>query len=405
MITYSIRRLSEFEKLFNRLARKAVKLGLSAPAFRVTGERQELADVYEICDRESRKVGTEMVVVNDIEITGLDPVRLDGWQFVAKLETAKDKENLIYAIPGTVVPDRFKTSGCTCEHCNVNRARNFTFVLVHSESGEYKQVGSTCLRDFLGCNTAEAVALMFAFYGEIVHDLDALRRAEMAGWEGGNAAHSLRGVVAQSLALQGVFGWLSKSKAYEQGGVSTAYRMRDKESLKSAPVTEENFAEADTIIEHFAGLTLEEQSENELAHNAHVIAHAGFCSDKSFGLAVALPVCYRMAMRKKAQAEAKAGLRASSNFIGTIGERIKGITAVVDRVLSWDTEFGTSYMTIMHDENGNVIVGKDLGADRGDRIRFTATVKEHTTYDGVKQTKVLRAAKIERLNEEAALAA
>ena len=47
-------------------------------------------------------------------------------------------------------PDAFQTA--RCEHCGVRRRRSTTFVVVHVDSGELRQVGSNCVRDFLGGN-------------------------------------------------------------------------------------------------------------------------------------------------------------------------------------------------------------------------------------------------------------
>lgn len=394
---FTIRRLESFEKLFKALSRKAVKLGLPAPSFVVTGERAEEATIYEINeDREPVKVGTEMVMVNDIEITGLEPVKLDGWNFVARLETVRGKDNLVYAVPGIEAPARFSTSGCVCEHCNVNRQRNNTYVVQHSDSGEFKQVGSTCLADFLGGNSPEALAALFAFYGEIVHDLTMLRDSEAAGWEGGNAAYDLRGVLALSIAVQDAHGWLGRGKAYQQGGTATADRVK-LAKYGEYELNAEHYSKADEAIAYFANLPVTED-EQSLTRNARVLANAGYCSAKSHGLACALWVCYSVAKDKAAREARRAVQRENSKHVFTVGQRVKNIEATILSVFHYDTDFGRQTKTILEDRNGNVLVAKDLGFDFGN-VRFTATVKEHTVYDGINQTSLLRATKIVPLDE------
>lgn len=392
---YSIRRLSSFDKLFTRLARKAVRLGLPSPSYTVTGERRETAKVYEISEGETRYSHDEDVVVHDIEISGLEPVVLPGWNFVASVETVKGAENMLYPAPAWLdrVPVEFRSTGCRCDHCNVRRDRVKTYV-VHNGS-EFKQVGSTCLQDFLGANSPERVADLFAFYGEIVHDLDALYAAERAGWEGGNAAHDLLYTAAKSIEVQKVHGWLSKSKAYEQGGTSTAERVRCSGRGDYSP-DEDSLAKAGEAIAYFAALPKEE-NEPELTYKLRLLACAGYCSDKSFGLACALWACYKVAKDKEARELAKQRQRETSQHLWTVGQRVKGIEATVLRVYGYDTEWGYQVKTILEDAAGNVLVAKDLGHEEGQRVRFTATVKDHSEYDGVKQTNLLRAAKIETL--------
>lgn len=115
---------------------------------------------------------------------------------------------------------------------------------------------------------------------------------------------------------------------------------------------------------------------------------------KRLGLAAALPVCHRIAL-KKATAEAeREAARARSQHVGEVGKR-QPFAATVKRVIVSNGYYGINVLTIMEDDDGNVLIGKDLGANEGDRVSFVATVKEHSEYNGISQTKLLRAAKVE----------
>ena len=84
--------------------------------------------------------------------------------------------------------------------------------------------------------------------------------------------------------------------------------------------------------------------------------------------------------------------RANSQFIGEVGDKVT-MTITVERIIVLKSEFyGDNYITIAHDESGNVITYKgrsDIGS-KGDIVIIKATVKEHTVYNGVKQTVVQR---------------
>lgn len=389
---YSIRRLKTFEAMFNRIARKAVKLGLTPPSFKVIGERVETATVYEVFEGKAEEVGTEPVTVNDIEITGLDPVVIPGWALVATVETTANG-NLIYKAPGETVPDRFSTSGCHCDHCGLRRNRSRTFILKSGE-GEFKQIGLTCLKDFSGGHNPEHLARLFEFVGAVVHDLDVLRQREAAGWEGGSAAYPLIDVVAKSIEAQEKYGWLSRSSAYEGGGKATADRVKEAKPDEFLP-SSESVAKAEAAINYFA--TLPESVEGDLPRNARVLACSGWCSDRSFGLACALWTCYQIAVKRAEREAAKERQRQTSRHLWEVGQRVRGIVATVVNSFSFDTAFGLLVTTILEDEAGNVLVARDVGKV-GDRLRFDATVKEHSTFDGVAQTKLIRASKIALLN-------
>lgn len=96
----------------------------------------------------------------------------------------------------------------------------------------------------------------------------------------------------------------------------------------------------------------------------------------------------------------------ASTHIGTVGER-REFTLTVNRVLSFDGQYGTTYINLCKDEAGNVVVCKgsvplqnlteahetqddDAPATVPATIRIKATVKAHEERDGVKQTLIFR---------------
>jgi len=417
-MTFNIRRLESFDLLFTRLVRRAKRLGLTVPTYTVVNQRQETATIFEISEGECRDTGkTEQVVVHEIDISGLDPIRLNGWEFAASLEHLPTG-TLVFPVPGIEIPLAI-SQGCRCDHCNLSRQRVKTYVVRHVESGEFKQIGSNCLRDFLGADSPEHLAELFKFYGSITHDLDALSESERCGWQGGGVrAYDLLRIVTLAVVFSGQYGWLSSTKARENGGgTPTAERVREhlrpaqtraldiaKQELEEA-ITEKHRETAEEAIAYFAALSVERRRESTLNNNASVIANAGFCSDKSLGLAAALPVCHQMAMTREAREARHQRQIETSAWVGTTG--VRGVfTATVCHVANFDTDYGPQTRTIMEDDQGNVLVcnalmtpGEEFNeqVQQGDRVKFKATVKEHTEYEQVKQTKLLRPSKAELL--------
>lgn len=92
---------------------------------------------------------------------------------------------------------------------------------------------------------------------------------------------------------------------------------------------------------------------------------------------------------------------ARSDFVGKEGERIKRAVTVQFQTSFNRTPFcgfgtETVYITSMTDEDGNVLVVKspNFYHKQGEQFTLRGTVKEHTTYNGTKQT-VLQRAKAE----------
>jgi hypothetical protein len=89
---------------------------------------------------------------------------------------------------------------------------------------------------------------------------------------------------------------------------------------------------------------------------------------------------------------AKRQKNAVSGFVGAVGDKVT-LTITVERILVLKSEFyGDNYITIARDEQGNAITYKgrsDIGG-KGDTVTIKASVKEHTVYNGIKQTVIQR---------------
>ena len=101
----------------------------------------------------------------------------------------------------------------------------------------------------------------------------------------------------------------------------------------------------------------------------------------------------RVAERTKARAEALKIDADTSGWIGTVGER-RMFDLTVRLVITMEGQYGFSYLHVMNDAAGNVVVYKGTKklAERGGSVSVKATVKEHDVRDGVRQTKIARPA-------------
>lgn len=101
----------------------------------------------------------------------------------------------------------------------------------------------------------------------------------------------------------------------------------------------------------------------------------------------------RVAERAKARADALQIDAEKSGWIGTVGQR-QMFTLTVRLVITLEGQYGFSYLHVMNDEAGNVVVYKGTKklAERGGVVTVKATVKEHDVRDGVRQTKIARPA-------------
>lgn len=101
----------------------------------------------------------------------------------------------------------------------------------------------------------------------------------------------------------------------------------------------------------------------------------------------------RVAERAKARAEQAAKDADMSGWIGVVGER-RMFDLTIRMVFEMEGQYGYSYLHVMHDADGNVVVYKGTNklGSMSDAVTVKATVKEHDVRDGVKQTKISRPA-------------
>lgn len=88
---------------------------------------------------------------------------------------------------------------------------------------------------------------------------------------------------------------------------------------------------------------------------------------------------------------AKRAANASSGFVGAVGDKVT-LTLVIERIVGYQTAFGAQYIHICRTNDGNVVTYKgtaNIGAS-DDTVTLTAAIKEHTVYQGVKQTVIQR---------------
>jgi hypothetical protein len=101
---------------------------------------------------------------------------------------------------------------------------------------------------------------------------------------------------------------------------------------------------------------------------------------------------------RAAKVKAIGDKRAASEHVGEVGERIE-IEGVARLITSFDNAYGTSYMYMIEDADGNAykFIGKGIhtadninGAHKNFKLKAKFTVKAHDEYNGQKQTVVNR---------------
>ena len=164
-------------------------------------------DYYEFCD---------------ITVSAPD-LKFDGWTFCASVTDIGADQNLLSVAEGVELPDRFRnTDHNKCEHCNKSRNRKETFI-VGNESGEFKQVGRSCLKDFLGHHIDGKISALTEWF----HVISQIEEQEVddewaAGYKANQWVWDLDNYLRAVIQVSQHFGFCSKTAAANSDGAKEA---------------------------------------------------------------------------------------------------------------------------------------------------------------------------------------
>lgn len=404
------------QEQFVVLGKKALKLGCEPPTITVILDEVVQEKVYEKewgYPHEMKWTGDfKSVRYRTIEVTGGIP-RLGGWDIVAVIEHTP-AGNLLKKLPNSdlVLDERFKhTTTHLCDHCNVKRQRNDTFIVTNGE--EQKQVGRSCLKDFTGHKNPEQLAnwanSLWETLGRAIRDEDDL-------WPSGKGPETstyLLDLVSQATAVcriskgyvkaanPGATGNTVRNLMHPplHGGGSSRDREEERkyyqeERAKYAPTDKDKQFAADAIAWAKA---LPEGSMDYL-WNLRVLAHSEWLDGfRNWGIACSLAHAYCSDLKRQrgiVEAKLVKDAKPASAYVGTVGDKLAGILVTITRTRCIESDWGTSVLFVMEDTKGNVYnwfcSGNCGEAQEGDSLTLAGTVKSHKEYKDEKITVLTR---------------
>jgi len=382
---------SNVEVQIEKLNKRARKLGLDELIYswgkayletrevpRQDPEYPDMAPVY---------VKQEVLVI-PIEITGPLDVSYEGWRFIATLQHLPTGENIIRSISNEFeIPKQYRTAGSDCHHCYTKRYRKDTYLVRDDTTGAVIQVGSTCIKDFLGGNSPDNILNKANIIAELLSYMEGCSGNYGSG---GDDLCYIEDFLAMTSACIRDHGWVSKKAAYENGGMATAtwvdrnldppigFKDRslvtdgDKELAKAAMEWAENITDA-------------ECDTSDYLYNIRAIARSGMVGYRTFGFAASIIPAHNRANADKNQ-------KVESQHVGTLKKR-QIFELTLNQHFSYDSHYGTVHKYIFADKDGNKLVwatSKITPMIEGKHYAIKGTVKAHSEYKNSKQTEITR---------------
>ena len=396
MNTYFIHEanLERLEKRLTTIRNKCRKHGTSF-SYSLTGNVEY---------RDHEDANGETVKIKYLEVAAEGKVEHGPWEFVAVLEHQSSGNVIRNYNKSIEVPERYRTCGPTCEHCNKIRSRKDTYIIFNTDTQEFKQVGTGCLKEYTQGLDAEEVARYISLF-------DTLIQGEAVSGSGSFERYfNIREVLMYAFETVKHFGY-EKADYYERYTRTTRERTMDylavdtnttrwmtpkqieqlKDEMQSVSFNAES--QKDRVEDSLKWIANQEANNNYI-NNLKVVCSEDWCTGRDLGILISLVITYKRALDEeiaKTLREKEREAEKQSEYLGIVGDKIHFTTAKIECIWSGENQFGISYLYKMVDTEGNIVMwSTDKGLELENNFNISCSIKKLEDYKGVKQTWVTR---------------
>ena len=395
--------LDNFKAAIAFLNKKAKKLGCALITFIVLETVTKKLNKQHL-DQFGRVVYSEFYRYEKyykIQIEGEAP-QLPGWKFCGIVDFRDEgiSTYLLALNPGVELPENFKKhldeNFFACDHCNKKRRRNYTFIVQNTETGEYKLVGKSCLKDFTGHTSPGRLASYFQHIEILVKNLDDEEYEEFYGTSYVPLKVDLEDFILSVIICAKSDGYVSSSQCFDEM-ITTGKCAIDSLDSKGPAVLKRRFHEnkdneeykriQGEIINYIPTLWQGERY-SDFVHNLRSCWETGLVTEKTCNIIASAYICYEREENRKAQKASQE----NSTHQGNVGDKVKlSLTCIFTREL--ESYYGMNLLCKFQDKDGNIYTWFNSGSteiERGESYVLTGRIKSHKEYNGINETQLTR---------------
>lgn len=379
----------EVESKVLRLGRQLARINAPAMSVRWT----EAAPKYLYAGKIHDEPGKGMYqVVPHVELTlEYNILHLPGdWIFVGSMEPLAG-ENIMRSIPGENIPEEFRSRILTCDHCKTSRRRSETFVVKNKETGEYKNIGRSCLKAFLGYDPS-SVLVFVDWFGDLQ------KQCAADQWNYGAGIHELPTVMflAYVAKVIQVDGWCPKSGSGNPTCNIVWDILTDRKPSRWSNAEWSEYVQArtpapfefDQLVEDARKWIDEQSRDSDFIGNLQIITRQHSVSWRNRGFCASLIPAYTKEQVRKVEVKTK-----TNEYLPNVQlkDRVE-IDVTVLKVIPIEGTFGTSGLHVMEDPEGRSIIwfGSGEWLSEGWSGKIKGTVIKFTERNGILQTQINR---------------
>ena len=368
-----------------KLAKRAKKYGQDI-TWEYSNTFLEEVDIGDSYERHMIKVKYVNII-----ISGEAP-RHGDYEFLGRIDNYKG-DALVMMRPDVDCPyDQNEIDPQLCTHCNHNRYRRQTYIVRDRNDGTVHQVGSTCLRDYMGCDNPEKAVWTLGFMIDVNEQFSDERVAS-----NGIACYDVLRILELAAYFTRTQGYTSKAAADmnerlspTSSSVINTLTARAGSSLAEANKITKSINDADRVM---AKRTLEwvrgaEASSDYMRSLYTIMKHDNVEGTRYIGIVTSAVFAFQ-----KANSLLEERAKSSNEHMGTVGDRIRGVVVKVTSKSGYDGRFGHVMIIRMMTSDGHRLTWFNSGSTVLDYdVEYTVdlTVKKHDEYEGKLTTMVNR---------------
>jgi hypothetical protein len=324
-------------------------------------------------------------------VTGEAP-SYGGWTFLARIDRVGETFTIATA-PGVDHVDRSLVRAGECDHCGSARRRNNTYLVVNRETGETKNVGSTCIKDFLGWDAT----IVFFSSDEANNEVEI-----GGGWV--SPVWTTESVVTVAYAAIRAFGFVPTSSydgrptaSWVSQVLNNGRPANDQERADLALIGEYAAEAKDKATDVLGYIASDDfAGTSTYVDNLKALVAAGVAGPKQIGLLASAPQAYARHLGQVAEREARKAQQASvvDAYLAPEGTKKVEVKGTISAIRYIEGNYGTTTLyTILTDTNHLVkwfSSTEALGDETNVPVHIVGTVKKHEEYNGVKSTVLTR---------------
>lgn len=421
-------RFEEAMKVITKIDKQVKKLGAGQMAYSVGTPFDEKVRVNPAANPKNNEPEGTITRV-PITIACIVP-KINGWTFVAAVEFVAQADGkvapLLCKVPGitTDLPERFRSTTTSCDHCHKDRARNKVYIL--QKDASYIQVGHTCLTDFSGAGYSPEKIVKFIW--EAMADIES-----MGGWGRGIppafTALDLTTVAYSIARRSGQFVSNSMARKYHDLSGKTIATTADKvihyllppdfsgindailvRKLKAeynewrASVTPNDADKTEAAIALKTYLQAPDNNDSDYDYNVKTVLRMPLIPVMKTSISVSFLSRHFAKLRRTLSNQARND-EGIEYYPGIVGEKI---TVEAKQVFhrEFPGQYGIKTLVKFVDTDGHLFVwwaSKGIDTRDGNVVSITAAIKGFDSYEGKKQlvltrckTKVVKATETHR---------